>query len=321
MPIGFAIIVGILVNCIWGTAFLIPYYLSAVDATAIALCRYLIYGLISVCLVCINRRGRQRLTPHQWRVAFVFAFTGSVGYYAFLTSAIHYDGITLAALIVGILPITMIVVGNILERRFNFRQLALPIGFISVGIVLLNISKLGQLGVIGVSENGLLGLIFSVIALLLWTTYGVYNALFLKKNPMITAKTWSEAIGICCLIQGAIGMVALMLFKPTALQNIVDAKLLLPFFIGCIFLGGVASWLATIGWNLVSRHLSIAITGQLIVFETMSSLAYGYIVDQTFPSHSELFSAVLIIFGVYLGIRLSTAKRSPDTRSNSAQEA
>jgi capsular polysaccharide biosynthesis protein len=49
--------------------------------------------------------------------------------------------------------------------------------------------------------------------------------------------------------------------------------------------------------------LSVSLCGQLIVFETISGLIYGHIVDNAMPQMIEIASVATIITGVLLGIR------------------
>ncbi len=89
MPLRLYISLGIAVNFIWGTAFLIPYYLSDINPIAISLGRYFVYGLLSILIVSINFEKWRSLSFVHWRHAFMLAFAGNVGYYLSLTMGIH----------------------------------------------------------------------------------------------------------------------------------------------------------------------------------------------------------------------------------------
>lgn len=82
-----------------------------------------------------------------------------------------------------------------------------------------------------------------------------------------------------------------------------DAGLLLALIAASLFLGIIVSWMATVLWNRVARVLPIAMAGQLVVFETLSSLFYAFIADQRLPDPAEVASAALILTGVILSIR------------------
>jgi drug/metabolite transporter (DMT)-like permease len=65
----------------------------------------------------------------------------------------------------------------------------------------------------------------------------------------------------------------------------------------------------------------MAIIGPLFVFETLSSLVYGYIVDQKFPSTMEVMAVVLIIGGVSLSMMLASKGLKKATPVLHASEA
>lgn len=302
MSLRLAVLVGIIVNCIWGTAFLIPYWLSDINPVAIAIGRYAAYGAVSLVLISIKKKGRQQLNWSHWKMAALLALLGNIGYYALLSSAINLSGITTVALITGILPVTLSIAGNFVEKRFPFSSLLLPLGLIMVGICWNNIDKIGN------SEPQELslviyGIVLAILALAIWTLYGVLNSQFLKKHAQISSSLWSEAIGVACLVQAGLFYLVLIAFQPNTFDSIFNSSNAIWFLLGSLFLGVVVSWLATIGWNKASINLPIAVVGQLIVFETIASLAYGYILDARLPSFTEFACAILIISGVYIGIR------------------
>ncbi|USD66449.1 DMT family transporter [Vibrio sp. SCSIO 43136] len=300
MSTGVFIALGILVNCIWGMAFLIPYILPEVNPMVIAFGRYMVYGLVSLVLILLARKSWDKLSNNQWMTAFTLAFSGNVGYYLFLTSSIHYSGITISALIVGILPVSLIIVGNFVEKEYSFKSLVVPVALILSGMVTLSISNIES----GRSNNLLEGALFAFISLVLWTYYGVKNADFLKKNPNVSSNSWSLAIGVCCLTQSIIALPILIVFTNTMdFSTGTGGGHFTQIIAACLFLGVVVSWLATILWNQTSRYLPVALAGQLIVFETISGLIYGFIADERLPNSGEFAAIVLVILGVVSGLR------------------
>ncbi|MBD1558982.1 DMT family transporter [Vibrio sp. S9_S30] len=307
MSTGTFIALGILVNCIWGTAFLIPHILPEANPMVIAFGRYLVYGIVSLVLILFTRKSWDKLSKDQWITAFALGFAGNVGYYLFLTSSIHYSGITISALIIGILPVSLIIAGNIVEKEYSFKSLVVPVAFILSGMVTFSLSDIDT----GESENFVVGALLAFISLGLWTYYGVKNSRFLKENPNVSSNSWSLAIGVCCLAQSIIAFPILGMFT-NALNFLTSTgdERFLQIIAACLFLGIVVSWLATILWNQASRHLPVALAGQLIVFETISSLVYGFIADERLPNSGEFAAIVLVIIGVACGLRVS--KRSKE---------
>ncbi|MCE0494734.1 DMT family transporter [Vibrio salinus] len=300
------IFLGIIVNFIWGSAFLIPYYFSSLDPNIIALGRYLTYGIISVFLYITKVKTRQSLTKRQWQTAFLLAFTGNVGYYLFLTTAIHLCGITISTLIVGTIPISMIIIGCFIEKPVRLNTIVFPVLLILTGLFLVNISKFSITSAPDEMNNIILGVVFAFSSLVLWTFYGVSNVTFLKKNGSITSIQWSEAIGVCCFIQSIAAIPLLLLCKPNLTSLLFESSVMYEYIFSSLFLGIVVSWLSTILWNNVSRNIPVTLLGQIIIFETLSSLFYGYLVDQALPSLIEFSSILLIISGIYMGIKIDS---------------
>lgn len=298
------ILLGIVVNFIWGLAFLVPYYLSNTNPVLITFGRYFVYGVLSLGLLLMSATGVKALTRMQWGMAFLFAFTGNVGYYFLLTMAIRNAGVAIPALIIGTLPVTIMVYGNLKNKDVRFSRLWPSISLILAGIVGINIFK-GLASPDKADTNHLLaGVLYAVAALSVWTWYGVKNSDYLKNNPNLTSANWSLAIGICCLMQSSIVFFAMFLGGNfDGVFSGADGDPLFRVVLGSMILGVLVSWLATIWWNNVSRHLLISLCGQLIVFETISGLIYGYMVDGAMPQIFEVVGAVAIITGVLLGIK------------------
>ena len=51
-------------------------------------------------------------------------------------------------------------------------------------------------------------------------------------------------------------------------------------------------------WNIASRRVPVTLSGQLILFETLFALMYGFIYKQQFPRPLEIAAIVLLIAGV-----------------------
>jgi drug/metabolite transporter (DMT)-like permease len=294
---------GIIVNIIWASAILIPYIMIDTDPLLIALGRYFAYGGVSLVLMLLNYKNWPGLNAKQWRTAFYMGFYGNLGYYLLVTSSIHFAGITLAALIIGGLPVSLIIAGNFVEKSFSHRKLLTPVTLILLGMLLLT---LGHDNNAVVGSNPLLGAMLAFAGLAMWTYYAIANTLFLKKNSNISAHNWSLAIGVACLVEAAIVTPMLSLVTDMNFaEQLSNQSALLRLVCGSLFLGVIVSWLATLVWNIVTRNLPVAVAGQLIVFETIASLFYGYITDMRLPDGYETAAITLVLFGVCIGLRLA----------------
>lgn len=303
------IFIAIMANCIWGIAFLIPHVLSEYNSVLISIGRYLIYGIITLIIFPFTVKNYKAFFKKQYiKTALLFAFTGNIGYYCFLVLAIENIGVVITALIIGAMPITMAIYGNILNREYSFKKMIVPIILILFGLSMLNLMKYGNIMVDNTDKIHSIfpGILYAIIALGMWTWYGVANANFLKKNSEISASSWSTFIGIATLFIALIALPFLYFITPAAIDQIrnnINITYLLPLILGCLILGVVVSWLATILWNKASRDLPVTLAGQLIVFETIASIFYSYIVDKKVPMTLEVISMLIIIAGILLAIR------------------
>ena len=63
-------------------------------------------------------------------------------------------------------------------------------------------------------------------------------------------------------------------------------------------------------WNIASRRLPLTLSGQMIVFETLFALAYGFVFDHRWPRPLEIAAIVLLMAGVAWSVRLHAADKS-----------
>ncbi|HEV7915277.1 MAG TPA: DMT family transporter, partial [Albitalea sp.] len=75
-------------------------------------------------------------------------------------------------------------------------------------------------------------------------------------------------------------------------------------FIGLMLaIGLFASWLGTLCWNEASQRLPTTLAGQLIVFETLSALAYAFMLRRQVPAAATLAGVALLVAGVIWALR------------------
>jgi len=291
---------GIAVNFIWGLAFLFPFLLKNTNPLLIASGRYLVYGALSLSLLWLGKHNRQKLDKRSWAMAALLAFTGNVGYYLALSLAIRFAGITVTALLIGVLPLSIMMVGNWRSREVGFSRLVCPALLILSGLVGINWLEHASVPVADTSRFWC-GVVMALAALGLWTGYGITNAAWLKRHTHISPQHWSLVIGVCCLFQSV--LVLPWLFDGQRLQAMAGDPWW-QILAACLVLGVLVSWLATAWWNQVSRQLPVTLSGQLIVFETIASLIYGHIATRSWPAGLECLFIVLVLTGVLVGIRV-----------------
>ena len=303
-----AVALGVGVNCAWGLSFLAPRLLPQIDPVLITAGRFVTYGLLSMAvLLGASRGGFRRFRPKDWLWALLFAFAGNVGYYLLVLMAVRLGGVTVPAVIIGTLPVTMAVYGGWSEGNLRVRRLALPLALILCGLVAMNLVRF--VGATSAAEYHTLWITIalSLVALASWTWYGVKNAEFVKAHPNIGETAWCSAVGTCTLMLSVALMPVLAAFgvwsPRAAVTGFADWRVVAAFVLASLVLGVVISWLSTLLWNGVSRALPVSVSGQLVVFETLSSVLYVNLLDKSVPPVLEWIGLTSVVFGVLLGLR------------------
>src|SRR6266536_2920647 len=199
---------GTAAGLVWGLAFLVPVLLHGWSAVAVTSGRYLAYGAVSAILFALGGRSLRGLTRRHWRPALAFAITGNVGYYLLLVLGIELIGAPVTDIVIGCIPVTLALAGNIASRAYAWRKLALPVGLVTAGLLFANIPAVAASPGNGSVTGKALGLLAAFGAVALWTWYGLANARFLNRNPEVPNASWSTLVG---LFTGAITLIGLPL--------------------------------------------------------------------------------------------------------------
>jgi drug/metabolite transporter (DMT)-like permease len=301
-------------NLLWGLAFVVPKLLPDYSAIEITFGRYFVYGIFSLVLCLVRKDVNFRdLDGKLWRKALLFAFCGNIGYYFFLVLAIQLIGVPIPTLIVGILPVTLALYGNWLNQEFKFHKLIPSILLILLGTIVVNIISIRSTLDGGGSSWSFSGLGFSLIALGLWTWYGVANTRFLKEHPQFSANTWATITGVATVMLLPFLFAAIEYINPQSMNYMKlfqapDSPL---FWLSNIILGFLVSWGGAVLWNKASLLLPIFLASQLLVGETIVGLGFVYILNKALPSLFESVGIIMIIAGVIYSIQM-TSNREGD---------
>jgi drug/metabolite transporter (DMT)-like permease len=310
----------------WGIVFVGPLLLAEYPAALLAFGRYLAFGVIALPLALADRASLAQLTRADWRAAFALALVGNIAYYLFLASAIQRAGAPLPTMIIGTLPVVIAIVANLRSRRCGSREAPLPwrrlapsLALIAVGIALVNRAELAALRADAHADLGryALGALLAVGALVCWTWYPIRNSDWLRAHPERSPRGWATAQGLATLPLAAAGYALTWLWF--ALRGEAFPMPLGPRpaeFLALMFaIGLLASWLGTLCWNEASQRLPPALSGQLIVFETLAALAYAFALRGRLPDAATAAGIALLVAGV------SWALRPARDRAAVAQEA
>ena len=297
----------------WGLVFVAPVMLPDYPATVLSVGRYAAFGLIALALAVPARAALADLSRADWIEATKLSLVGNLLYYAFLAAAIQIAGVPLPTMLIGTLPVVIAVASNLSERSLPWGRLAPSLATIAAGIVLVNQAELARLreSAPDAGPKLALGASLALGAVACWTWYPIRNARWMQRNPATSSATWATAQGLTTLPLALAGGVLLAGWH--ALRPLADASgtpyagLLGPRPLAFVALmatiGLAASWLGTLLWNRASRLLPTSLVGQLIVFETLSALAYGFLWRGEAPSPGAILGIVLLVAGVAVGVR------------------
>lgn len=317
--ISFALAAGL----VWGLVFVAPLLLPQYPAALLSVARYLAFGLIALPLALADRTRLAQLTRADWREALRLSLVGNLLYYLCLAAAIQRAGGPLPTMIIGTLPVVIAVVSNLRDARRDgrlpWRRLWPSLALIALGIALVNQVEIARLRAEAAPDLAryAAGALLALGAVACWTWYPIRNADWLRAHADRSPRTWATAQGVATLPLAAVGFAAFwgwsalggtafpMPFGPTALRFVV-----LMFVIGLL-----SSWLGTLCWNEASQRLPTTLVGQLIVFETLSALAYAFLLRGEWPDALTCAGIVLLVAGVVWALRVRPEPLAADAHA------
>ncbi len=292
----------------WGMVFIVPELLPAFTPFELAVGRYTAYGAIAFGLMFPRLRGLfGRLERSDYSALVRQALTGNIVYYMLLAMGVKLAGVAPTSLIIGVIPIVVTLMGHKDHGAVPLRQLALPLLIVGAGIACINLDmfRQAQLGNSNVAAM-LAGLACATGALLCWSWYAVDNARYLKGNPHFSSAEWSALYGLASgLIAVAIGVAAFAVWHGdiTGAAGAASGRNWTLFWIINAVLALGASVIGNHLWNIASRRVPVTLSGQLILFETLFALLYGFIYHHHFPRPLEIAAIVLLVAGVVWSVR------------------
>ncbi|WP_118179104.1 DMT family transporter [Paraburkholderia phosphatilytica] len=331
---------GVLAGAIWGAIFLVPRTLPEFSPVQIAAGRYMMYGVVSVVLALPSARSLlARLTRRDLAELVRLALVGNLLYYILVTDAVHTIGVAPASLIIGVLPVSVTLAGRGDHGAVPVARLVVPLSLVMAGIVCINVDVFSG-GTHGASLALQLGGLASAVgALASWTWFAVENSRYLRRHTHFSGSEWSMLWGVVTGGLGALLWVVLLGWQAgmAALHaggtDQLDAAAAIPasrwttFWLLNLFLAIGPSWLGNTLWNAAQKRLPLTLSGQLIVFETLFALFYGFIYDARLPRPLELAAVALLVIGVSWSVRLHAGERrgaatseTPDAVARDASE-
>ncbi|WP_380872656.1 multidrug DMT transporter permease [Sphingomonas sp. DBB INV C78] len=288
------ILCGMAAGALWGLVFLAPELARAFSPLELTIGRYVSYGLISIILIAPRWRTlARRLRRREWLALAWLAVAGNTLYYILLSSAVQIGGIAMTSLVIGFLPVAVTIIGSRDRNAVSLSRLAPSLLLCAAGALCIGWQALA-LPATGTVGAQLTGLLCAIGALLSWTAFAVGNSRCLARLDHISAHDWSLLIGVVTGAQSLILIpVALVLDVP---QH--HAAAWAQFAAVSI---GVALFASVVGnalWNRASRLLPLTLVGQMILFETLFALIYGFVWEQRWPTMLEAAAFGLVVLSL-----------------------
>ncbi|MGZ8287798.1 MAG: DMT family transporter [Telluria sp.] len=307
------VLCGLLAGALWGMVFIVPEILKAFSPLEMALGRYAAYGAIALGLMA-PRLGSLfgRLGRSDYAALVRHALSGNIVYYMLLALGVKLAGVAPTSLIIGILPIVVTLMGHKDHGSVPLRRLVLPLSVAAAGIACINIDLFSHARAAGASPwQTLGGVLCATGALLCWSWYTIDNARYLKRNPRFSSAEWSALYG---LATGAIALaMAALAFAVwhadiTGAAGAASGRDWTLFWTVNTLLALGASVIGNHLWNIASRRVAVTLSGQLILFETLFALLYGFIYKHQFPRPLEIAAIVLLVIGVAWSVRVHASE-------------
>lgn len=285
---------GMAAGAIWGLVFLAPALLHGFTPLELTTGRYTAYGVLALALLAPRwRAATGALGRREWLGLAGLGLVGNVVYFVLLSSAVQLGGIAITSLVVGFLPVTVTVIGSRDHGAVPLRRLLPSIALCIAGAICIGWQALLPSGY-ATGTRALLGLLCACGALAAWTWYAVSNSRWLAHLHEVSAHDWSLLTGV---VTGALALalVPFALLGDTAHHLSGDW---LRFGAVSAALALLASITGNALWNRMSRLLPLTLVGQMILFETLFALVYGFVWEHRLPTTLEALAFVLLVAGV-----------------------
>ncbi|MFF2321356.1 DMT family transporter [Agrobacterium sp. NPDC058088] len=296
---GLGVFYGMLAGALWGGIFLAPKLVPDFSALQLSTARYLTYGLIS--LIIIGPRLK-RVSAHfgarEWFALGWLSMIGNIAYYVFISTAVKLSGVAFTSIIIGFLPVAVTVIGSRDHGAVSLKRLWPSLAFGAIGIIGISWQSLTE-SETGLDMSRILGLACALGALVSWTAFAVGNARWLSRLHDVSADDWNMMTGVVT------GALALALAIPAFIfgENTHGTEDWLHFAAVAAGLGFTASILGNALWNRMSRLLPLTMVGQMILFETLFALLYGFLWEGRGPTLVEVVAICSVVLSVVLCMR------------------
>lgn len=283
-------------GALWGLVFLAPALVRGFGPLHLAAGRYLAYGLFAAILIAPRWRDlRGRFGRREWLALAWLSLLGNCLYYVLLASAVQLGGIAMTSLVIGLLPVAVTILGSRDRAAPPLARLLPSLALGVAGVVCIAWQALATAPEASLARQAA-GLACAIGALVSWTAFAIGNSHWLARLDHVSAHDWNLLTGVVTGAQ-ALLLVPAAAALETAGQSATDWAWL---GAACASMALLSSIAGNALWNRASRLLPLTLIGQMILFETLFALLYGFLWEARLPTMLEGFAMLLVVASVTL---------------------
>lgn len=293
---GLGVFYGMMAGALWGVIFLAPTLVPGFTALQLSTARYLTYGIISLTIMAPKlKRVASQFGTAEWIALGWLSLIGNIVYYVLISTAVQLSGVAFTSIIIGFLPVAVTIIGSRDHGAVSLKRLWPSLLFGAIGIFGVSWQSLTETQS-GLDMSRVIGLLCALGALASWTAFAVGNARWLTKLHHVSADEWNLMTGV---VTGALALVLVIpAFVFAGESHTTDQWLNFALIASAVAF--MASILGNAFWNRMSRLLPLTMVGQMILFETLFALLYGFLWEQRGPTLIESAAIVSVVVSVLL---------------------
>ena len=281
-------------GALWGLVFLAPELVRDFTPLQLAIGRYLAYGIISALLIAPRWRALVgTLAKPDWLALVWLSLAGNTLYYFLLSTAVQNAGIATTSLVIGFLPVAVTIIGSRDRDAVPLTRLVPSLLLCAAGAVCIGWQALGRHAT-GDADREVIGFACAIGALVAWTAYAVGNTRALNRLDRVSVHEWNLLTGVVTGAQAVALLPVSAAVEP--IRHVAGAWM--QFGAVSIAVAVAASILGNALWNRMSRLLPLTMVGQMILFETLFALLYGFLWERRLPVLLEVAAFVLVVASV-----------------------
>ncbi len=292
------ILAGLAAGALWGLVFVAPALAPGLAAVDLAAGRFVSFGVVALLVMLLAPGKHHWPTASQAAAALGLSVLGFSGYYLLLVLSIRDAGVEVPTLIIGTIPIWVMLLGK--PEHLLWRSLLPGLVLTVLGVLLMMVSETA-----GVSAHATQGWVywrgigFALLSMACWTAFAVMNSAWLRHHREVKVTDWANWLGVA----SGLGAIAVWLMFGTESKVLLAQADIAHSAMVCVATGIGSAWLATVLWNIASRHLSASLCGQLIVSETLFALFYAFVLYGVWPQWLQLVASCVFVLGIVASIR------------------